>query len=88
MASRDFERFDVIIQCHCGRNLVFQIMDKPWRPRWRCSVCGSRDATVQIWPIWSRALKGDPRELFDPIDPTDAAAVAAREDLKRRFGIE
>lgn len=70
----------------CGRNLVFQIMDKPWRLRWRCSVCGSRDAKVQIWPIWSRALKGDPRDLFT--ETTTEAEKAAQDELKRRFGIE
>lgn len=86
MGSKAFERFDVIIQCPCGRNLVIQVLDHPLDARWRCKVCGSTDAKVGVWPIWSRGTKGDPRGLFKAV--TTEAEKAAQEELKRRFRIE
>lgn len=86
MGSKAFERFDVIIQCPCGRNLVIQVLDHPIDARWRCTVCGSTDPKVQIWPKWSRGTKGDPRDLFKEV--TTEAEKAAQVELRRRFGIE
>lgn len=41
---------------------------------------------MQIWPIWTRGTKGDPRGLLKEV--TTEAEKTVQDELKRRFGIE
>jgi len=56
-------RFDVIIKCGCGRHVLIYTVEHPGHDsRYRCKVCG-RLGVAEVWPIWVRGGRGDPRDI-------------------------